>query len=337
MKPENQLLDALTREGVLYSVSVRYWRAARKLRAEDIGIDPGRINSRLFSLGHKLLLPRETLADFALVESRAHAAVEACSFPFLGGVARFVPNAGISRLSGILEELRAEFDSHARRFLERYGTLRGEALDEWRRAAVELGITDEGFMERIASCYPPVSGLGRYFGFSTRVFQISVPEALSIDAVSVGDQLAIARARSDAARRAGEQLAADAGEFIGECVTRLRTQTARICEEMLGSMRNGSTGGVHQKTLNRLLKFIDEFKNLNFAGDSRLEELLGNARDELLSIPAGEYRDNPAALEALEDGLGQLGREAGRLASGDAGEIIGRFGRMGVRRLRMSA
>jgi hypothetical protein len=35
-----QLLEALTREGVLINVSVRYWRATKKLNAEDLGLDP---------------------------------------------------------------------------------------------------------------------------------------------------------------------------------------------------------------------------------------------------------------------------------------------------------
>ncbi len=335
--PTNQLLDALTREGVLYSVSVRYWRAARKLRAEDIGLVPGRINKRLYSLGHKLLLPRDTLADFALVESRAHAAVESCSFPFLGGVARFVPNSNIDRLTNTLGDLKQEFDWHTGRFIGRYDSLREAALAEWGEAARELDIPAGEFTARIAGSYPPVTELRRAFGFSTRVFQISVPGTLSIDAVDIGDQMAVARAREEVARRAGEQLAEDTGVFIAECVARLREQTACICDEMLESMRSGRTGGVHQRTLNRLLNFIDEFRNLNFAGDSRLEELLENARGELLSTPAGEYRDNASALGALESGLKRLGREARDMAREDAGEIIDRFGRMGVRRFRMSA
>jgi len=49
---ENQLLDALTREGVLITVSVRYWRATKKLTAEDLGLDPESVESRLISLGH---------------------------------------------------------------------------------------------------------------------------------------------------------------------------------------------------------------------------------------------------------------------------------------------
>ena len=88
----NHLLDALTREGVLVNVSVRYWRATRKLNPEDLGLDPDNVTERLISLGHKKLLPREALERFALVESRAHSLVEASTFPFLNGLGHFLPN-----------------------------------------------------------------------------------------------------------------------------------------------------------------------------------------------------------------------------------------------------
>ena len=38
MNGDTQLLDALTREGVLINVSVRYWRAVKKLRAEGFTV-----------------------------------------------------------------------------------------------------------------------------------------------------------------------------------------------------------------------------------------------------------------------------------------------------------
>ncbi len=46
----NHLLEVLTREGVLINVSVRYWRAAKKLRPEDLGLAPDRVTDRLISL-----------------------------------------------------------------------------------------------------------------------------------------------------------------------------------------------------------------------------------------------------------------------------------------------
>ena len=85
---QTTMLDLLTREGVLMSVSVRYWRAAKKLQAQDLGLDPDDFTDRLISLGHKRLMPKDALAGFALIESLAHALVDSATFPFLKGLAR---------------------------------------------------------------------------------------------------------------------------------------------------------------------------------------------------------------------------------------------------------
>ena len=105
----NHLLDILTREGVLINLSIRYWRAAKKLRAEDLGLNPDDVTDRLISLGHKKLLPREALAPFALIESRAHALVESSTFPFLNGIGHFLPNRKLAEVSSWLKELENEF------------------------------------------------------------------------------------------------------------------------------------------------------------------------------------------------------------------------------------
>src|SRR4030095_15656473 len=89
------LLGVLTRSGVLINVSVRYWRGCKKLKPEDIGLEHAHVSDRLISLGHKRLLPKEATAALALVESRAHALVEANTFPFLNGLGHFVPNGRI--------------------------------------------------------------------------------------------------------------------------------------------------------------------------------------------------------------------------------------------------
>ena len=105
---DNHLLDALTRQGVLISVSCRYWRAAEKLQAADLGLDPADVADRLISLGHKRLLPKDALAAFALIESRAHSLVENSTFPFLNNIARFLPNAKLAEVTRWLNELEAE-------------------------------------------------------------------------------------------------------------------------------------------------------------------------------------------------------------------------------------
>jgi hypothetical protein len=90
---EPQLLPLLTREGVLIKVSIRFWRGCKKLKAEDIGLNSSDVSNRLISLGHKRLLPKESTQQLSLIEGRAHALIEGNTFPFLNGLAHFLPNA----------------------------------------------------------------------------------------------------------------------------------------------------------------------------------------------------------------------------------------------------
>lgn len=136
--PNNQnLLDLLTREGVLLSVSVRYWRAAKKLQAQNLGLDPDDVTDRLISLGHKRLMPKDALAAFALIESRAHALVDASTFPLLGGIARFLPNRKLGEVTRRLGELEQEFHAEQTKFADKYGRLREEALSVSFPAAID--------------------------------------------------------------------------------------------------------------------------------------------------------------------------------------------------------
>ena len=333
---DNQLLDVLTREGVLIDVSVRYWRASKKLRPEDLGLDPDDVTESLISLGHKKLLPREALKPFALIESRAHALVEASTFPFLGGLGRFLPNPRLQETTTKLAELEAEFDRSRARFMADYGELRVGAAREWYDAARKLVSDPDRLVATIEASFPETGRMDRYFGFSTQLFQIKAPESLALDMVTAADQEEIARARAKAASDAARQINQGVQGFVGDCVATLREETARLCEEMLTSMKAGKTG-VHQKTLNRLVKFIDEFKTLNFAGDREMEAHLERARGELLGMSAEDYRDSGAARRRLKDGLRGLADTARDMARQDAREVVERFGQLGRRKFNLAA
>jgi len=329
---ENQLLDVLTREGVLITVSVRYWRAAKKLQAEDLGLDPKDITD-LISLGHKKLLPREALEKFALIESRAHSLVESSSFPFLNGVAHFLPNRKLEEVIGKLRALEAEFHDACHEFQSRYGQLRAQACRDWQDAARKLVQDPAVLVATIEDSFPSPERMARYFTFDVNLFQISVPERLGTDLVTFAEQQSIAKARLEAARSASLKMSRDMEQFVTDCVATMRQETAKICNEMLESMKGGKTGGVHQKTLNRLLTFINQFKSLNFAGDHELEAMLDQARKELLGKTAVEYRDSTHAQMQLRQGLQQLAETARNMALADNREIVERFGQMGARRM----
>src|SRR3954464_6406867 len=121
---DNSLLDALTRQGVLINVSVRYWRGCKRLNPEDLGLKSSQLSDRLISLGHKRLLPKEALAGLALVEGRAHALIEGNTFPFMNGLGHFLPNSKLAEITSKLEELEKEFWAAKAEFLKKYASLR---------------------------------------------------------------------------------------------------------------------------------------------------------------------------------------------------------------------
>jgi hypothetical protein len=314
---------------VLINVSVRYWRAHKKLKADDV-------SDRLISLGHKRLLPKEAPAAFALVEGRAHALLESNTFPFLNGLAHFLPNTKLQEVTGKLKELETEVWAAKAKFLEQYGSLREAALKEWRTTAQKLSDDPERVLATIEASFPPAGALERSFGFDTHLFQISAPERLGLDLVTMADQENLLAARQKAANEAAARIREETERFVSDCVASLREQTAKLCDEMLDSIKTSETG-VHQKTLNRLVKFIDQFKSLNFAGDEELALQLENIRKELLSRTAEEYRDDVFARQQLVTGLNRLSDEARKLARQDATELVQRFGELGRRKFHLAA
>lgn len=330
----SHLLDMLTREGVLINVSVRYWRATKKLNAEDLGLDPESVETRLISLGHKNLIPRESLQAFALIEGRAHALVEANTFPFLNGLGHFLPNTRLQETTEALAQMEREFLAEKENFLSRYEETRDQALAEWREAAGRLVGNPVQLVETIEASFPERAKMDRAFGFAVQLFQIRVPERLQLDLVTVGQQQEVIRAREMAAQEATDKINRGVESFISDCVASLREQTAVLCEEMLESMKSGKSG-VHQKTLNRLVKFIDEFKALNFVGDRALEEQLERVRQEFLHRPAEEYRDSEYYRRRLRDGLRGLANTAREMAGSDHSDLVEQFGQLGRRRLHL--
>ena len=330
---QNQtLLDGICRRGVLVSTSVRYWRGCKRLNAEDLGLDPAHVSDRLIQLGHKRLIPRDALQAFALIESRVQATVDSASFPFLGGIGRFVPNPRLGELTDKLDKLRDEFREATLDFVAGYSPLREKAMIEWREAAQHLNGSAERLIYTIEQSFPPAGEIAKRFAFETRLFQIAAPDSIRLEVAEGMEQLEVADDRRRIADDASRRLQADLDGFIRESVASLRDETARLAGDVLATI-DGSEHGVHQRTLNRLTTFIDSFRSLNFAGDQQLEQTLERFRRDLLSRSAEDYRNDSGAMSSLTDGLNRLRENAVQLASADARDVISRFGQQGGRRL----
>ena len=178
--------------------------------------------------------------------------------------------------------------------------------------------------------------MDRYYGFDIQLFQIALPQHMTTELVSAAEQQSIVEARQKAANEASQKIRSNVESFVGDCVASLREQTAQLCEDMLSSINSCETG-VHQKTLNRLIRFIEQFKQMNFVNDSQMEQQLEAVKKELLSKTAEEYRDSAVARAKLKQGLSQLGNAAKQLAKQDATELVQRFGELGRRKFNLAA
>jgi hypothetical protein len=328
----NPLLDAICRKGVLVSVSIRYWRGCKRLKPEDLGLDPDRVSKRLIQLGQKRLIPKDALSDFALIESRAHSMVEGASFPFLGGIARFVPNPRLAEITRNLDQLRNEFQQATQSFSEGYAPLRDNAMTEWREVAYQLPGNAEHLIATIEQSFPAAGSIAKRFSFEVQMFQIAAPENIRLELTDSLTEIEASENRRRIADQATRRLQSDLDSFVRESVASLRQETARLATDVLATI-DQSKNGVHQRTLNRLSSFIENFRSLNFAGDQQLEQTLDRFRRELLQRSAEDYRNDPAAMATLTDGLGRLHDNAVELVRSDATDIVSRFGQVGVRRL----
>ena len=335
MQTDSTFLDALTQRGVLLSVSVRYWRAQKKLNPEDLGLARDQVNDRLISLGHKRLVPKESLKRLAVLESRAHSLVDESTFPFLGGVAHYLPNEKLDEVTRRLHSLQAEFATETRAFLGGYAKLREAALEEWREAAQRLGADPRKLVAAVEQAFPSSERMPRSFSFEVRLFSIAVPDVPQAQLIELGTRQELMQVRREAAQQARREIEESCERFVGECVSEMRRQTARLCSEMLTTI--DGTGSVHQKTLNRLVHFIERYKALNFAGDGQMERELDRARAELLSRSAEEYRGDGKAEVSLVQGLERLRTKARELAAQDTSDLAANFGRMGQRRFALAS
>ena len=209
-------------------------------------------------------------------------------------------------------------------------------FEEWQVMATQLAVNPRALMAAIEDSFPKGDRLAKKFAFDTQLFQIAAPANLSRELIAAGEQEKVIEARRVAASEARQRIQSDASNFVTECVTSLRVQTAQLCDDMLHSMKSGKTQGVHQKTLNRLVRFIDQFKAMNFADDREMEQRLEQVRGEFLDRSAEDYRSNPSAQQDLEQGLAAMRDHANDLLEQDAKELVERFGQQGRRKLQLA-
>ena len=114
------------------------------------------------------------------------------------------------------------------------------------------------------------------------------------------------------------------GVFIEDVVGTLRQKTMDLCNRISTNIKEGKV--VKSKTLNSLKDFIDNFSEMNFVGDSKIEEELATLKKEFLDTHSTEAVVDEADLqEELRQRLESITKVAGDIS--DINSITGEYRR----------
>jgi len=335
----SNILEQVFRDGALIDLRCSFWRGQFKLRPVDLGLEESNIPD-FFSLGRKRLFPKAEYDKFSKIEHEVRSYIynNSLSFPISG--LYFIPIALIPTVTAFTDTKVVQFNAMTDNFITRYTNIRAEMLDKYEEVAevayqnmVNNGNGHEGvaaFKERliqhVKKLYPSSTELQAKYNLSYRLFTVHAPN-LEMNENNVGNLLDTAEERRRLTEQYQQQMEEQIREFVDDAVAQLR---GRIVEA-LTSLRNAfnSSKSVTEKTMNYVRRTVGQFRNLNFMGDERVEELLQQFEEEYLHRDAKEYRDNNALLNQFRQATNEALQSA--TDATDVSNVTGKY----IRRLNL--
>ncbi|MDP2662055.1 MAG: DUF3150 domain-containing protein [Dehalococcoidia bacterium] len=285
VRPAQDNASGLMLDGVMIVLHIPYWRGRHALTAQDLGVDPQDVPD-IFSLGSKLVVPREALARFERIRAKADFLVSQFSFPFPTGSARFVPYTVWPEVMAELNGLRERFDKEVAQFVEKYDEYREAMADKYPEHA-----------EAIRRAYIPVNKMHAKFGFSYTLYNIQLPRAVRYQAVEASQALAESEARRRAMEQAEAQYRvqfdAQMDEFLSSSVGKLREAVGQSLANVATRMEKGDM--VTQNSLGAVRRAISRFRDLNFVQDIEVEARL---RELEALVPENSEKLKDAEVQA---------------------------------------
>ena len=333
--------NPIFKDGILIDIFVSFWTASKKLRPEDMGLKAEDV-AQAYKLGKKMLIPANVIQAFRAIETRARRLHAEASFEFPVGRSRFVPKNQVVKLIKALMECRDKYMALVEDLVANYDKYRQEMLPMYQEAAEiayarqlpatrEFGMeydpvkekTDfiKGFMDRIATYYPPAEELRGHFSLTWDMYQTAMPEMVEIEA----DKIIKKEAELEIFKKeCRERTQKKVDAFAEDVVKVLRSETVEICDRIATNLKEGKV--IKGKTLHSLKDFIDRFQELNFVGDFNIQNQLQSLREKVLdAYPADTIADDMNIQEELKRRLGKIVEDASSIT--DINSITGEYRR----------
>lgn len=311
--------DVLFKQGILFDLDIGRWAAIKKLDKDDLHLSS--VNPNAFHLGHKKLMPKETIDKVYEIESKARSTLMACSSDFPIAGARFVRYPVLEQLLKNLGELKVKFFAEVKDLLQNYPILRAKQLSILnaqsesiatvkklemlgkQEALDEVDVWLKRQFARNEAAFPKVEDLNTKFHFEWRMFKVSSADSLSIIS-------------ADQAIEAHKKLQGDLQEWVHETATMMHQtlgEAAKHANELLEKQ-----GKLNPKNLKPLFDAFEAFKAIDFTG-SDVQKKLDDIKKQYAYVSGGkiDYEASANAINAdvhAMSGLKSLLTNLGELA-----------------------
>jgi hypothetical protein len=272
-------MENLFEKGCLVQLSASVWRAARKIKPEQLS--EMAVSHEWFTATKKLVDP-DSLKPINSVVNAARSYLSGVSLPFPIQGMVFAPKEMISRVDGKLEEFKEEFNQKVEAFLGEYDQLREVA-------SVELG-------ELFNEMDYPVDVRGK-FALMWRFIILEVPNGKT------------GILSPEVYEREKDKFIKTMEEARELAITSLREEFAgmigRITERF--SNGNGDKPKVFKNgTVNNFYEFFETFKERNIFKDEQLAELVERAKGILGGQSPESIRSSDGLKEHIREGMAEV-------------------------------
>jgi len=302
--------------GVLVNLKIGCWSGRKMVSRADlisVGLDPDALPADLVNYGRKLLVNKAEIQTLTKIEQRARSYLANFSVPFGIANAHFVPLKLVPDIEHNLNEYKEEFfkavDSFITRFDKAKEEIKEKHLDFWNKC--------------LRQHYPHTAeALRSKYHFSWFMFKIA-----GLDSIQETNMQEITD-ENQRQQILKETMQKEIGSFVEQYVGQMRGEVVKFCDLMSARVNNKPFGDEAEakqltgRSLAFFRKYIDKFKTLNVFGDSNIDKLLTDFRDQFLDLGVtSKSFDNSGMKSAVSLALSSIRKQAS-LEEGEGSQFI---------------
>ena len=324
--------------------SVGFPHPSMSNKPEFFGLDATKENIKKFmSLGKMRLFPSEVqervfgsmddspIHEWELIRSQFQSFVNSYTFAFMN-IGRSLPIAKLPACTELERLLKLRGEDAKIKYIAHYEQLKDESIRFWRDHSELYHISADDMELFIRASFPKRDSIEDKFRFTVSYFEAMPPELIGqVNQIDALEKQGVIEACNKVASEAGKQLKEQVDEFVVSVAADLEEKTKVALCSLIDSIKSGKW---NQKSINSVLKFAEEFHDINFINYTELQEFMDGFKVQLSEYKAQDVKSDTTLTESMTDFLNQSVGQLEEMAQEDKQEVLRGFGSMGRRKLR---